>query len=758
MDNATARNPNGQWDMLTLHAEASGLEALEPPAEGPEKGLVTQNFIENDNWDVEITQVDGDKELDVAANQEGYEPAPVNATSGIPPVMVFADTEEIDGDFTVGSEPDTGLFVWVDPNRAVLTEDGEETSFEPGEEYEATFSVGDGTDTTTFEMVDGDVRMNDSLAPANTVDGQVTGESTLAGGSQVEVVVETEDGETQSETVEVEGDKVLMDSDSAASAPWGHVSGAFDFSGHEGESFDVRVYAPGPANATIDGEPARDEDEFLSEENRLLVANGSGTVRDVVDPNYTIDNATIRDSKTLTIAYHNPAHETAVGVGEQVGDGHASGDNSIAKNVDAHGMFDEMWVHYETSDEIFEAIERSPGASQAEKFVNSPLSFEVRQTNADSEPKVLDLSRNASGVFVAPDEGESDQRIYNSSEQTGIFFSMLPNEMTLYQDGEPVDPAVGEEYEATLTIDTEAGVREETTTFSFVEGRTVLANQADLELSQAEGTEIVFNSTQARGTAMDVRLVATADNGTVIFDESTGETGLTGLGPQTCCDGGSTAPWGTLSGSFDTSDIPLGTDVTAYARIVADLPDQDVAVVEQVNGSIRAPPSANISLSAQTGDGASVTVDEVGLSDGGFVSVHTGSANGPTVGESGYLDSGVHEGVEIELDQPVDEDTTLYVTAHVDDNNNQEFDFPAGDDPYTTESGEPVSASADYTVESTDTATATDEPTATATDEPTESDTDADGDATATDASGPGFGLVGALVALLGAALLARRD
>lgn len=70
-DDSIAKNPNGQWDMVTLHVESSGLEELNPPVSGADKGLVTENFVNNDDWDVSITQADGDKELNIADNMEG---------------------------------------------------------------------------------------------------------------------------------------------------------------------------------------------------------------------------------------------------------------------------------------------------------------------------------------------------------------------------------------------------------------------------------------------------------------------------------------------------------------------------------------------------------------------------------------------------------------------------------------------------------------------------------------------------------------
>jgi PGF-CTERM protein/surface glycoprotein (TIGR04207 family) len=776
VDNSTARNPNGKWDMLALHVETDGLEALNPPTSGGDKGLVTQAFLDNESWDLTVEQVGGDKSLDIAANQENFAPPELSAATEaeIPPVMVFADTEEVEGDITRGDEPDTGLYVWVDPNRATLNAGGETGSFETGEEYEATFEVEGQTETVSFEMVGGGATMNDSYAPANSFNQGITANTTLMTGSSAEMVMvpdnETRDNQTAS--IETEGNLNLQEDD-RGTIPYGFLTGQFDFSGMAGESFDVHLYAPGYTNETLSSD-FRDQAVLLEPEYRIEMANGSGTVRDVLQPDYTIDNATIRDSKTMTIAYTNPDHDTPEGIGTQIGDGHASGDSTIAYNTNVNdSYYDEMWLHYETSTEIFEAIDLSPGRDSVEKFESSPLSLNVTQTNAeDGTPLSLDLSENSSGVYVVPDNGSSDPRIYNSSQGTGLFFSFKLNEMAFFEDGERTQPDVGDEFEATLTIDTEQGERTETTTFRIVEGQAVAVTPGDeIRLQQAEEADVQFNATLARGTAMSIRLVATADNGTVVMDESTGELGLSGLGPQICCDGPSTAPWGTISATFDTSDLPVGTSVTAYASVVADLPDayETPLVVQEISGEIRGQPTGSVSIGDQSGSGESITVDSVELSDGGFVSVHTGSPQGPTIGETGYLEAGSQEGLEVALSEPVSEDATLYVLVHQDTNFNEEFDFPADDGAYLDDAGEPVSTSIAYTVESAATATATPSPTSTATATATAAPTDtpADGgdggdggDATPTETSsgdGPGFGLAAALVALLAAALLARR-
>lgn len=757
VDNSTALNPNGQWDMLALHVETDGLEALNPPSEGPDKGLVTQEFIQNDNWNVDIEQTNGDKTLNVADNQDGYENPP-GVDEDVPPVMVFADTDVVEGDYTVGDDPDTGIYVWVDPNRATLMENGEEVSFEPGEEYEATFQIDGETESTTFTMVQGDVTMPEQLSPANTAQSTISARTTLAAGSEVEVELAFENGDTMSETVEVEGN-MEYGGDTKGTVPQGYVNATFDLTGKQNQDFTATVYAPGPEGGVINGSAVRDDDEYLSEENRIQVAEGSGSVRDVIDPDYTIDNATIYDSMMLTIAYHNDAISPS-GLGEQIGDGHATGDFSLAKNTDGHERFDEMWLLYETTD-VSEAIEVSPGSNQIEKFQNSPISLEIEQTNADGSPIYVNLSRNASGVSVFNDNGDSDPRAYNQTDMVGVLFSLWPNEMQFYQDGEPVEPEIGDEFAATLTIETDEGTQTETIDFEIVDGRTVLASD-ELRLPQSPNAEVVFNTTQSTGTAMSINVKAVADNGSVIMETDTGEMKAIGSGPILAGKHGTSNPWGSISTTIDTTGLPIGTDIVAEARIVADVPDddlpedQDYLVVERVNGTIRAPPSAEMSLSAQSGAGESFTIDRLNLSDGGFVSLHTGSPTGTTIGTSSYLEAGVQSDLEISLDEALSEDTEVYVIAHLDTNGNQQYDFPTADDPYTS-GGSAVIESVQYTVESM--STTTDEPTTTTSDSgsdmTTADDTTDDGDSGS--GSGPGFGVVLALLALLAVAGIALR-
>jgi len=102
--------------------------------------------------------------------------------------------------------------------------------------------------------------------------------------------------------------------------------------------------------------------------------------------------------------------------------------------------------------------------------------------------------------------------------------------------------------------------------------------------------------------------------------------------------------------------------------------------------------SAIVSASDQPTDGASVVVDRVELSEGGFVTIHDSTVLDGDVfesirGTSEYLTAGVHENVRIHLDEPLDSEDTLVPMAHRDTNDNQAYDFleseGENDGPYT---------------------------------------------------------------------------
>lgn len=107
-------------------------------------------------------------------------------------------------------------------------------------------------------------------------------------------------------------------------------------------------------------------------------------------------------------------------------------------------------------------------------------------------------------------------------------------------------------------------------------------------------------------------------------------------------------------------------------------------------------PTASVEFMQHATDGTFVVVNSAELSDGGFIAIH--DADGAVIGASEYLEAGTHEDVRVELDDPIEEDARLTAMPHLDTNDNQEFDFPDGDGPYT-EDGDPVTDEGDVSVE-----------------------------------------------------------
>ena len=216
---------------------------------------------------------------------------------------------------------------------------------------------------------------------------------------------------------------------------------------------------------------------------------------------------------------------------------------------------------------------------------------------------------------------------------------------------------------------------------------------------------------------------------------------------------------------------------------------------------------ASVTFPDQTTGGETVTVEDVTLSEGGFVAVQndSGANPGEVRGASAYLSPGTHDEVTVELDAPLSSDADLAAQAYTDSDADRryEYDTSAGDrdGPYRNTDDNLIgsdSASVTYeestetpTPTATPTPTPTDTPAGTPTPTPTPSDatdtpeptdmpdaTDAPDTPDATDTpdetdapdatdtpepaetpggEGPGFGVVVAVLALAAAALLARR-
>jgi len=258
----------------------------------------------------------------------------------------------------------------------------------------------------------------------------------------------------------------------------------------------------------------------------------------------------------------------------------------------------------------------------------------------------------------------------------------------------------------------------------------------------------------------------------------------------------------TFSVTTDFDDVAPNTNFTATVRRGGS------AISDTYDGQLRQQPTASVTFNDQTVGEADqvVRVASATLSDGGFIAIHEGSASGDVIGVSNQLSDGTHSDVRVLLDEDVDEGTTLVAMPHLDDNSNNNYDFPSADAPYTS-GGAPVTDSGVVSFPATPTPTPTPEPTPTPTEEPTPTPTPTpeptptpteeptptpteeptptpteeptptpteeptptptdepdsptptdEPETTTTSDSGPGFGIVAALIAMLGAALLAAR-
>jgi PGF-CTERM protein/surface glycoprotein (TIGR04207 family) len=281
-------------------------------------------------------------------------------------------------------------------------------------------------------------------------------------------------------------------------------------------------------------------------------------------------------------------------------------------------------------------------------------------------------------------------------------------------------------------------------TFTIVD-REVSFNTVNSEVvvEPVEEAEISGTTTIAAGTDITVRARAEGESPFLkTADATVGEDG-------------------SFSGEFDFSDVESGQAFLATVR------NQDFDESGETDGTVGQAEFASVTLNEITAtEGETVdtiTVESAFLPNGnGFVTIHDGTLlDGEVIasvrGTSEYLDSENPQSIEVSLDTPYEEDGTAIAMPHQDTNDNEEYDFVdtegSEDGPYVGEDGNAVTDDASVTFEAEETATP--EPTETATPEPTDTPTE-DGTETGSDGQ-PGFGAVVALVALLGAALLAAR-
>ncbi len=141
-------------------------------------------------------------------------------------------------------------------------------------------------------------------------------------------------------------------------------------------------------------------------------------------------------------------------------------------------------------------------------------------------------------------------------------------------------------------------------------------------------------------------------------------------------------------------------DVTVISQHV------EVEVVQRIETIDRIEGTASIDFPDQESAGETVRIEDVSLSEGGFVAVYGGVAvdadPDDIVGVSSELEAGEHENVTVELDEPLAESDALVAVVHHDTNDDGTFQYAESDGeedvPYATQSGAPVLDGAFVTV------------------------------------------------------------
>ncbi|WP_103020572.1 fasciclin domain-containing protein [Salinibacter altiplanensis] len=168
--------------------------------------------------------------------------------------------------------------------------------------------------------------------------------------------------------------------------------------------------------------------------------------------------------------------------------------------------------------------------------------------------------------------------------------------------------------------------------------------------------------------------------------------------------------------SLTASDLPvtretvLGPEVTVNGDKVsqANIPATN-GVIHKLNEPLF-PPTALVDFTDRTladtsvTDTDSLTVDGSYFPEaGGYIVLHEGSAGGPVVGSSEYVEGrGVSNDVQVYLNKDYSGESavTLVAMPHEETTGDETLDFPGNDTPYTL-SGSPVTDQVEITVEST---------------------------------------------------------
>ncbi|MFD1646028.1 beta strand repeat-containing protein [Haloarchaeobius litoreus] len=354
------------------------------------------------------------------------------------------------------------------------------------------------------------------------------------------------------------------------------------------------------------------------------------------------------------------------------------------------------------------------------------LSVLVAQTNPDQnkDPKVLNIAPSNTEVIA---DAENDT-YYLVTDTSSLTATRLPV-------GTSASPADGDNFLANVSVGPDSYLALETETQTAQFGMEARDGSVDLgegdvvRVESAENQTISGSSTLAAGSQLTIRVQGT--------DE-----GVSFLKPTSA----TVQEDGSWSTSVDFSDVSANSTFTVTVRSGG----QTLASPDGIVGEAAAPAAFEVSdLSAP---GTATVGDEVTAT---ATVANTGGEEGTTTVEFTFggdvvdsqevtLAPGESTTVEFSITADVDAGTYTHGISAGDSSQTAEITINAG----TATPTQTATPTATQTATPTATATAT--PTDAPTDDPTETD---DGD----DGGQPGFGIGVALVALMGAALLALR-
>lgn len=141
-------------------------------------------------------------------------------------------------------------------------------------------------------------------------------------------------------------------------------------------------------------------------------------------------------------------------------------------------------------------------------------------------------------------------------------------------------------------------------------------------------------------------------------------------------------------------------------------PEETTATTAVAETTTTAPPGpatapAEVVFEDQESDGTEIVVASVTLPSPGFIGVHgnDGGAPGPVVGHSDLLPAGTSTDVTVTLDTPLESTDLIFPMAHIDVNENGEYEFMPPDEvtdgPASTADGEVAVVGAEVTVSGT---------------------------------------------------------